>query len=305
MTLIYDQTSNRFIAHPAQASPTGDFNQRQRSPANPARNRFVYQSPAIPKPQLVAATRASEGVNVIFLKPFNLILLAGWLGIAVYYFYYPVRLSLTGVILYLGLDLIGLAIFNLIVYRYVSEQKDILRADLRRRGMFWRDVGRKIAKYISVPSRCFRSDRQFDYAQINLAADLKGLRDRHRKRIVSVFAADSKTNPRFLSLLLEVPAEDGFCLAPPALIGINTITALGFALIFALFHFHKYSAINCLRLMLHQLLIILIILPKYGLLTCIGGHLIYDLLLSADVATATKVGAGYFMGPLRSQVLKK
>ncbi|MBW4550573.1 MAG: hypothetical protein KME35_05610 [Aphanocapsa sp. GSE-SYN-MK-11-07L] len=278
MTLAYDHASNRFIFYPAQACSTA----QGRSPTPKARNPFVFRSPAIPNPQLVAPAKASKGVSAIFLKPFNLILLAGWFGIAVYYFYYPVRLSLAGVIFYLGLDLIGLVIFNLIAYRYASEQKDILRADLRQRGIFWREVRRKIAKYISVPSLCFGSDRQFDYAQINLAADLKGLRDRKRKNTINIFATDSKASGSRLSFLVEIPAEDGLCLVPPALIGINALTSLGFGFIFAFLHFHKYSAVNCLRLMLQEVLIILVILPQYGLLTCIVGHLFFDLLLPTD-----------------------
>jgi hypothetical protein len=82
----------------------------------------------------------------------------------------------------------------------------------------------------------------------------------------------------FLAILflILIPSEDGLFLAPPALIGISSWTIAPFALMFGFVHFHKYSTLNCFRIVLVAIIEIALILPSYGLFTCIVGHVLWD-----------------------------
>jgi hypothetical protein len=303
MTLVYDSFSNRFVFYPAQASSTNYLTESERSPTKTARNQHLYQSLEIPNPQQVPKLKASQPFYTKIFSPAYLSILAGWMGILIYYLYYPIKLSVVGVAFDLSLHLVGIIMLNAISTKYEIEGRDLLWADLRSRGIFLRDIKRSLVRYISVPNLRFLTRPKYDYAKIDLGSDLKRLRDRRRKSIANLYFSQTKTGYRLrrndlnparnpstkqllislcLFFLVEIPAEDGLCLVPPALLGINGITALIFAFIFAVLHFHKYSAANCLRLMLNELLVILIILPQYGLLTCMAGHVMYDLVLSTD-----------------------
>jgi hypothetical protein len=210
----------------------------------------------------------------------------------------------------------------LITLKLYSYKYEILRANpwsayLEGRGLFFRELSsNSINRFPQL--RCLFREK-YSYDNIYISSDFN---DRRRKRgqqsnpaqaLLREIARNPTTrmrwkygNPRFqefiekfgyhqqisrrsvylsLSLLffILIPSEDGIFLALLALIGINIQTTILFALLFGFAHFWRYSTLNCLRIAFSAILTIVFILPQYGLLTCIIGHILYDLFCLSEV----------------------
>lgn len=206
--------------------------------------------------------------------------------------------------------LITLKLFS---YKYEIMRADPLLADLEGRGIFFRELRNRLL--IIFPRFLFLLREKFSYDNISLTSDFNRLRSRNRERQkptedqqslrelfrnprvrrrlkygdsrLQEFSEKFETHKKvsrieaYLRLILfffiEIPSEDGIFLAPPVFLGINGWTVTLFSFFFGFAHFHKYSTINCLRIVFAAILEIVFILPKYGLLTCMAGHILYDL----------------------------
>jgi hypothetical protein len=206
--------------------------------------------------------------------------------------------------------LITLKLFS---YKYEIMRAAPLSADLEGRGIFFREFRNRLL--IRFPKLLFLLREKFSYDNIFLTSDFNRLRSRNRERQeptedqkslrelfrnpkvrrrlkyrdprLQEFSEQFQTHRKvsrieaYLRLILlffiEIPSEDGIFLAPPILLGINGWTITLFSFFFGFAHFHKYSTINCLRIVFAAILEIVFILPKYGLLTCIVGHILFDL----------------------------
>jgi hypothetical protein len=206
--------------------------------------------------------------------------------------------------------LITLKLFS---YKYEIMRAAPLLADLERRGFFFRELRR--VSIVRFPKMLFLLREKFSYDNIFLTSDFDRLRSRSTQRqaitaeqqLLSEMVRNPETRRRlkygdprlqeflekfksrrkvssieaYLDLIslffISIPSEDGIFLAPPILLGINNWTIILFAFLFGFVHFPQYSTINCLRIVFTAMLEIVFILPKYGLLTCIVGHIIFDL----------------------------
>jgi hypothetical protein len=195
-------------------------------------------------------------------------------------------------------------------YKHEIKRSNPLSADLEGRGILFRELRNNLVDRFPQLRYLFRD--KYSYDNIYIASDFS---DRHRNRrpqndparsLLRELAHNPSTrmrwkygDPRFQELLerfehdrqisrrsiysilslysILIPSEDGIFLALLPLIGINFQTATLFALFFGFAHFWRYSTLNCLRIAFSAILTIVFILPKYGLLTCIVGHILYDL----------------------------
>lgn len=260
-----------------------------------------------------------------------LIIIAGWIGILIYFWRFSPEISLVGIGLYLSYSLLALVLIegglvicklffdtrdrpSLITLKIFSYKHEIIKAepltaDLEGRGYFFRELKTFLVKHFPKLNSLF--PEKYNYDRITPSADLKRLshRDRQNKpdqNIMRVFARSSQARLRWkygdprlqgfleqfqqakpsikevvlfsiLLFLVLIPWEDGLFFAPAALLGINSLTIILFAFLFGFAHFRQYSMINCLRITLAAIPKIGLILPKYGLLDCIAGHLIWDM----------------------------
>lgn len=206
--------------------------------------------------------------------------------------------------------LITLKLFS---YKYEIMRADPLLADLEGRGIFFRGFRSRLL--IKFPKLIFLFREKFSYENIFLTSDFNRLRSLNKERQEATedqqrlrklfrnpntrirlkykdprlqefsekFQTHRKISPRtdYLYLIsfffISIPSEDGIFLAPPILLGINGWTITLFSFLFGFVHFYKYSTINCLRIVFAAILEIVFILPRYGLLTCILGHILFDL----------------------------
>lgn len=196
-------------------------------------------------------------------------------------------------------------------YKYEIMRSNPLSADLEGRGIFFRELGSNLVDRFPQLRCLFRE--KYSYDNIYISSDFNDRR-RHRgqqhnpaqallreivrnpttrmrwkygdprfQEFVEKFGYHQQISRRsvYLSLsllfLILIPSEDGIFLALLALIGINVQTTILFALLFGFAHFWQYSTLNCLRIACSAILTIVFILPQYGLLTCIVGHVLYDL----------------------------
>lgn len=241
----------------------------------------------------------------------------GWLGITLYVFYYPVSFSLIGLVYYL-LIWLGAAFTSLFLIPGIffgpeyPDWTEVSWINFAARGRFFRKVTRTFEREFLKLKPLFYE--KYDYENIHLNSDFKALRAKHhrktqRENLRNLLYSDPqirhrwrykrhrdpkiqdllkecqdpswKSCLRFLStFLFTIPAEDGVFLAPLYFIGINVPTAIVFALVFGFAHV-RYSVGNCLQITASTILIIFLILPNYGLLTCIAGHVLYDLFCMA------------------------
>jgi hypothetical protein len=246
----------------------------------------------------------------------------GWVGIAIYYLYHPLRFSLVGVGFYLGYDFLACSLMLLVLsvcetYFYTGDRTlsvNPLAADLASRGRFWRALSHRLRQQLPPIQGLF--PEKYRYDDIRISSDINQLRHHQQSathtdqqilrelarrpemrrrwkyrdpRLQEFLAAFQAPHPKrsireiylFLSalFLLIIPSEDGLFLAPPALLGLNGGTTILFALLFGFAHWQKYSTLNCLRIVGVTILQIIFILPQYGLLTCMVGHVLFDLLL--------------------------
>lgn len=198
-------------------------------------------------------------------------------------------------------------------YKYEIMRSAPLLADLERRGIFVREL--RSLSISRFPKLLFLWREKFSYDNIFLTSDFDRLRDRskqpqvitaekqllrelvrnpeNRRRLkygdprlqefLEKFKFRRKVSFReaYLDLIslffISIPSEDGIFLAPPSLLGINGWTTTLFAFLFGFVHFNQYSTINCLRIVFTAILEIVFILPEYGLLTCIVGHILFDI----------------------------
>jgi hypothetical protein len=205
-------------------------------------------------------------------------------------------------------SLMTLKIFS---YKHEIIKADPLTANSKGRGYFLRELKSTLVKQFPNLNRLF--PEQYNYDQVTLSADLKRLSHRDRQsnpdqNFMREFARSSQTRLRWkyrdprlqgfleqfysqqakpsvkeiilfsvVMFLVLIPWEDGFFFAPVALLGTNSLTIVLFAFLFGFAHFRQYSTINCLRIVLAAIPQIGLILPQYGLLVCITGHLIWDM----------------------------
>jgi hypothetical protein len=211
-------------------------------------------------------------------------------------------------------------LITLKLYSYKHEilRSNPWSADLAGRGIFFRELRSNLVDLFPQFSYLFRE--RYSCNDIYISSDFDLLSDCRRNRrqqnnpaqaLLREIARNPSTgmrwkygDPRFqefiekfgynrqisrqsvyLALglcLILIPSEDGIFLALLSLIGINVQTATLFALLFGFAHFWRYSTLNCLRIAFSAILIIVFILPQHGLLTCIVGHVLYDLVCLSD-----------------------
>ncbi len=371
MTLIYDPYSHQFVCFPTESHSasendnplpaTPDTNGDDRSllqnmeleerlqtkQAQPDRNlspgipdqltnRSRLFSPSYELKALLQAKQNRYRPSIWDLYKWEMITgVIGWLGITIYFLYYPVNFSLIGLFFYLCCEAIALFIMHLgliladlcfdtrdrtylITLKFYSYKHEILRsnpfaADLEGRGIFFREFRRNLVDRFPQFRYLFRE--KYSYDNIYISSDFELLPDRQYNRrqqqspaqaLLREIASNPSTrmrwkygDPRFQEFIekfgydrqisrrsvylavslcfILIPSEDGIFLALLALIGINAQTATLFAFLFGFAHFWRYSTLNCLRIALSAILTIVFILPQYGLLTCIVGHVLYDL----------------------------
>ncbi|QLE41108.1 hypothetical protein FD723_12065 [Nostoc sp. C052] len=313
MPLVYNQYLKQFIFYPTEVS-LSDYNAGHQKPkVNENRNPSFYKSPNIPDLLQVdnVAVYQSSKQRIDYLAVF--LTVSGWIGILIYFFHHFINFSLIGLGFYLAIEGFIFGVVSCFIYNYKGDVQDLLWADLEGRGIFIRELKRFFERHF--PKLKFLFHEKYDYTKISLSFDFKKFSFRSKKnqsqsifyKLASSQEAKYKfkyKDPRFQELLnksqifgkkasskemwqrlgimflFSIPSEDGLFLVPPSFLGINILTTIVFSLLFGFSHFGRYSAINCLRITLSTILIILFILPKYGLLTCIIGHVLYDLFFS-------------------------
>jgi hypothetical protein len=220
-------------------------------------------------------------------------------------------------------------------FKYEIIRADPFSADLERRGGCFREFRGFLLKHFPKLNSLWLE--KYNYDNISPSSDFSQLRIRNRRRrkdtsdqkilrelvrnsaarlrwkykdprlqeFIEQFQARREDLPKwqwYLWLisffLIEIPSEDGLFFAPPALLGINVWTTVGFALLFGFAHFYKYSAIQCLSIAAAAILNITFILPKYGLLTCMVGHVLFDIFVIDE--TVDKI-----LYKIRQWILKK
>lgn len=250
-----------------------------------------------------------------FIDFFFLQKIGGWAGILIYFLKTPVTFSITGLIFYLAIKYCFLILSKRVISENFSDQPYLKFAtDHQERRFTARRIKKRLKRRMPWIEKLL--PRRYDYSKVNLNSDIDKLRlhnKRQRSRSVARFMVSTSSararlksrNDRiiedfltqnnvigepksratlwqeilletFRMLFISIPSEDGFFFAPAALLGINPITATLFAFAFGFAHSWKYSVLNCLRISLSAFLIILVILPTYGLMTCIIGHILYD-----------------------------
>ena len=256
-------------------------------------------------------------VNLWFL-----FVLCGWVGIVIYTFYYPVSVSLIGLIYYLLIHRV-VAFTAAFVRKLLpgSNHSNWIETSWIKfvlKSRFFGRVRRTLRRKFPKIGLLFH--KKYDYKNIRLDSDFKALKAQYQKKnkrenLRHFIHSDPQARYRWryrghrdhkiqkflkenqeltcerdfwmlylralLMFLFEIPAEDGVFLAPLYFMGmINLPAAMVSALAFSFAHC-RYSVFNCLQLTAATVLIILLILPEYGLLTCIVGHVLLDLLLMA------------------------
>lgn len=309
MTLIYNKALNQFIFHPPKSLSKDDTSGGRQPKANKHRNQSFYTVPKIPNTIPAQHQLFIPQVDKLAL----LLVVSGWTGITIYFLHYPIVFSPIGLIFYLAIEALIFLLTNVLIYKYELENQDLLHADLAARGTFFRDVIRSLQKRFSNLNFLFYD--KYDCTRVKLDSNCDAIAFRNNKAQIKSFAHLIASNsearyrwkykdPKIQNFLekyqdfgqvvtfkklwfrlasmfiFEIPSEDGICLVLPYFIGINSLTAIVFSLLFGFAHFKKNSVINCLRITFSTILIILFILPNYGLLTCIIGHLLYDLFFS-------------------------
>jgi hypothetical protein len=304
MPLVYDRALNQFIFHPLDTALT------DRQPkANKHRNKYFYTAPKIPNTH-IANNRAKYQLFIQQVDTFALLfVVSGWIGIVIYFFHHPIAFSPIGLIFYLTIKGFAYIITNGLIFKYELENPDILNADLAARGMFFRDIQRGLQK--RFPKLRFLFYEKYDCTKIKLDANFSKSNRNHKtqvKNLTYLINTNSEVQYRrkykapkihdFLekkynfsqlmtykifwlswvsSFVFEIPSEDGIFLVLPYFMGINGLTVAVFSLLFGFAHFKKYSVLNCLTIAFSTVFVILFILINYGLLTCIIGHILYDL----------------------------
>ncbi|HEY9825716.1 MAG TPA: hypothetical protein V6D19_09730 [Stenomitos sp.] len=316
MPLVYDKALNQFIFHPSDVSSIDHDAEHQEVKTSKNRNQSFFRSPLIPN-TLQAETKIKHLSIIQKINKTKFYLIAtGWIGILLYSLYHPMNFHFLGFILYLGLGLLSLIITimveSVLDYQAFHKGQNILLADLKARGIFFREIQRTLKR--RFPRLGSLLYEKYDYNKIHLAADFKkinfhrkngrsksiahllssNLEGRYRWRYRDskiqdclerhqVFESKKASKEKWMSLtifLLSLVAEDGLFLAPLYFIDVNVLTSTIFSLFFGFAHFSRYSVINCLRITFHSFSVILFLLPTCSLPTLIIGHIVWDLIFS-------------------------
>lgn len=241
-----------------------------------------------------------------------LFIVSGWTGVLTYFYFHSPSISLIGLALYFAaLLILVLMYFSAEFCLYYNFRIDPT-FDPAARGRFFREFKRRFLKLF--PKLRILFHEKYDYTKIHLETNCRNIHSRQpynktncHKEANYLVASDPEAwyrfkyrDPRFQEflekkykipksrrllhqlfvvftyILFFVPAEDGIFLVMPYFLGINYLTVTAFSLLFGFLHFWKDSFLGCTLKSVQRAFILLLIFPRYGLLTCVSGHIIQD-----------------------------